>query len=105
MEFIANFEGLVKIMQPVGTEQVQTHRLDKVVNRDEIDFLKMDVQGAELSVLKGAERLAPTALVIQTEVEFAPLYINQPLFSDVDVHLRRIGFQFHSFLQLRTRAV
>ncbi|MDB9449570.1 hypothetical protein [Dolichospermum circinale] len=31
-------------------------------------------------------------LGVQIEVEFSPLYLNQPLFADVDTHLRKNGF-------------
>jgi len=98
VDLISSFPGLLNAMEPIGTERVTTHRLDDVVDLDEIDFLKMDVQGGELSVLKGAPRLAGNALLIQTEAEFVPLYQNQPLFADLDTHLRSIGFQFHTFL-------
>ncbi len=100
---VSRFNNLLSVMRPVSKEPVQTYRLDEVVNKDEIDFLKLDVQGAELSVLKGAKRLAPSALVIHTEVEFIPMYVNQPLFADVDSYLRMIGFQFHTFLGFGTR--
>jgi hypothetical protein len=35
--------------------------------------------------------------VQQTEVEFVPLYTNQPLFAEVDIALRELGFVFHRF--------
>ncbi len=76
---------------------VQTHRLDDVVGGANIDFLKIDVQGGELDVLLGAERLLARTLLVQTEVEFLPMYENQPLFADVDAHMRARGFQFHTF--------
>ena len=37
-----------------STEEVQTTRLDDVPDMPVIDYLKLDVQGAELDVLKGA---------------------------------------------------
>jgi FkbM family methyltransferase len=55
-------------------------------------FLKLDVQGAELDVLRGAERSLRRVRVIQAEVEFAALYEGQPLFGDVDAYLRERGF-------------
>ena len=61
------------------------------------DFFKIDVQGAELAVFQGGERVLRNALLAQTEVEFVELYENQPLFADVDILLRSYGFQFHTF--------
>jgi FkbM family methyltransferase len=98
VKFLSRFSNLMDVMKPIATERVQTQRLDDVVDLDDLDFLKMDVQGAELSVLKGAPRLAKSTLLIQSEVSFVPLYLSQPLFADVDTYLRNLGFQFHTFL-------
>jgi hypothetical protein len=57
-----------------------------------IDYLKVDTQGAELSILKGAGDLLDSARVLEVEVEFNPIYKGQPLFSDVDTFLRDKGF-------------
>jgi len=57
-----------------------------------IDALKIDVQGAELDVLRGAEQSLGSVRVIETEVEFQELYGGQPLFTDVDRFLRERGF-------------
>ena len=50
----------------------------------DLRFLKLDTQGSELAILEGAGRLLDDCLGIEVEVEFAPLYIGQPLFTDVD---------------------
>jgi hypothetical protein len=60
--------------------------------------LKLDLQGAELSALRGLRERIADVRVILTEVEFAPLYDGQPLFGDLDVHLRGAGFRlFHLY--------
>lgn len=97
LELTSRFTDLSELLQPVGTDSVQTHRLDDLISADEIDFLKMDVQGGELLVLDGAPRLAATALAVHSEVEFVPIYLGQPLFADIDIRLRSLGFQFHTF--------
>lgn len=63
-----------------------------------IDVLKLDLQGGELAALRGlGGRLAEVRLLL-TEVEFAPLYDGQPLFSDVEQYLRKAGFRlFHLY--------
>ncbi len=81
----------------VREEDVETKRLDDVTEVGAIDLLKMDVQGAELDVLRhGSEKLR-RAVVVHTEVAFFPLYEEQPLFADVDLELRRQGFAPHGF--------
>src|SRR5262249_34589828 len=58
------------------------------------DFIKIDTQGAELAILEGASDTLDTRVFgVEVEVEFAPLYVGQPLFSDVDALLRSRGFQ------------
>lgn len=58
-----------------------------------IDFLKVDTQGSELDVLKGARRVLTSQVVgVEVEVEFARLYEAQPLFRDVDAFLSACGF-------------
>ena len=84
--------------------QVETVRLDDIEDLVDCDYLKLDVQGAELDVLEGAPALLGTVSVIHTEAEFVPLYKSQPLFGDIDRKLRDSGFQLHKLVGLRYRA-
>lgn len=98
------FQVLAEVTTLVRKHPVQTTRLDDVEGLTDVDFLKIDVQGSELMVFENAPRVLSETLVIQTEVEFLPLYKGQPLFADVDAHLRGAGFQFHTFLNFGMRA-
>jgi FkbM family methyltransferase len=60
--------------------------------RPEISFMKLDTQGSELDILKGATRTLRGCLGLELEVEFSPLYHGQPLFAEVDNYLRGLGF-------------
>jgi FkbM family methyltransferase len=67
-------------------ETVKASRLDTI--KDEldiakIDFIHIDVQGAELKVLKGLGSLLDTVLAVWMEVERIPLYKDQPLHDEV----------------------
>lgn len=64
------------------------------------DILKLDVQGYELEVLKGAEKTLQKVGVVQCEVEFNPLYENQPLFPAIDGFLRERGFELYDLRNL-----
>ena len=70
-----------------------------------MDYLKIDIQGAELMVFQNAVQRLANTLVIHTEVEFLPMYRDQPLFSDIDAFLRRYGFVLHRFQPLTSRAI
>lgn len=62
----------------------------------EIDFIKLDTQGSELKILKGAENsLLNTVYGIEVEIEFLELYKDQPLFADVDNYIRSLGFDLY----------
>ena len=101
---LEKFQNLAELMTPVATHAVNTTRIDDVAEIDDVDFLKIDVQGAELAVLQNAMRALSSALVVQIEVEFVELYQGQPMFADVDIFLRAQGFQFHTFAEYGGRA-
>jgi FkbM family methyltransferase len=84
-------------------ESVSTSRLDDIAEITEIDFLKIDVQGAEMAVFRGGRTKLSNAVAIQTEVSFIPLYKSQPTFGDIDVELRGMGFVPHTLAELNRR--
>lgn len=81
----------------VETRTVAADTLDQVLAAHgitDIDFIKADTQGSELLVLQGADAiLDSTAVGVEVEVEFTPVYSEQPLFADVDAYLRHKGYQ------------
>jgi FkbM family methyltransferase len=79
----------------VAEHDIQTHRLDDLTEIQDIDYLKLDVQGAELDIILGGPRLLQGTALVHTEVEFIPMYTDQPLFGDVDVALRKSGLWLH----------
>lgn len=85
--------------------KIPTIRLDDVDEIKNIDYLKIDIQGGELEVFKNGVNLLKNCLVIHTEVEFLPMYEGQPLFSEVELFLRELGFVFHRFSPLVSRIV
>lgn len=102
-EVLNLYPDIAAYMQFKSTHPVETRRLDDISEIQRIDFLKLDVQGAELDILKGSINHLPNILAIHTEVEFLPLYRGQPLFADIDFFLRTNGFQFHTFSSLAKR--
>ncbi len=86
-----------------GTADIKLDRLDDVLSREKIelpDHIKVDVQGAEMDVFAGAPRCLENALAVRTEVSFFPLYDGQPLFADIDSHLRGQGFVLMGFPEM-----
>jgi FkbM family methyltransferase len=96
--YIARFVDMAELMNLDFTVDIETTTLDAFCQSegiDEIDFIQTDVQGADLHVLEGAsEIIKSSVLAIQVEVAFSHMYVNQPLFSDIDNYLRKQGFTF-----------
>ncbi|MEN9227934.1 MAG: FkbM family methyltransferase [Gloeomargarita sp. HHBFW_bins_205] len=94
--FLTRFQVEMEMMKGVATVEVETTTLDVFCQEQNLpgfDYLRTDVQGADLDVLRGAARiLAEHLLVVEMEVIFSPLYLGQPLFADVDTFLRQQGF-------------
>ena len=79
--------------------QVETKKLDDVVfnfNNLSNIFLKIDVQGSELDVLKGAKKLLKKINFIFIECSLVPFYENQMLFDEIVVFLNKYGFKLLS---------
>lgn len=76
-----------------GSIEVTCDSLDGIVQSNgikDIDFIKLDTQGTELQILQGAVKTLAEYCVfgIEVELEFSPMYKDQPLFGDVDRFLR-----------------
>jgi FkbM family methyltransferase len=91
------------------TIDVLTTTLDQYCKMNDIgniDILKLDVQGSELDVLKGAENLLQEGKIslIYSEVTFAETYNNQTRFIDIVSYLNKINYDIWdigSFLYTR----
>ncbi|MBN2570170.1 MAG: FkbM family methyltransferase [Deltaproteobacteria bacterium] len=93
-----NLEGL----QLKEIETVQTESLDDILFKNKhgrkrlAEFIKMDCQGAEYEILKGAEKtLQEQCVALYIEVEFMKPYKRQKIFSEIDLFLRKKGFQLY----------
>lgn len=97
--------GLRRAARPQGTVNIKTSRLDDISEVGRVDLLKIDIQGGELSVFENGARTLGSVLAVQTEVNFFPLYDDQPGFGEIDVCLRQFGLVPHSFQHIEKRIV
>ena len=107
-ERYADAYSALDVMRVRSRREIRTRSLDAFVREHGVgplDFLKMDIQGAELDVLEGGAATLAGVLALVTEVEFVPLYKAQPLFADVDAHLRSRGFMLHKLIELGGRVM
>ena len=75
---------------------VECNTLDNVLMQDELipDFIKIDTQGAELEILKGAERILTNYCPIVTcETWCAEVYKNAPMMHEVIQYMNNHGYQ------------
>lgn len=71
----------------INKEEIQIKTLDSIFeeirNTDKEIFMKIDTQGFELNVLKGAVNSLYNINTIQLELSLQPLYAGQPLYNEV----------------------
>lgn len=83
-------------IEVIRSIRVNCDTLDNILKTNDlqdVDFLKIDTQGSELQILQGASEILQKSIFgVDIEVEFSQLYENQPLFADVDIYLRDLGF-------------
>jgi FkbM family methyltransferase len=85
---------------PTGTEAIRVARLDsvwpEVVRPDDKVWLKMDVQGYEMHVLKGAPEALRHIAAVEMEMSLSPLYSDQPTYREMQAYMEGVGFTLWS---------
>jgi hypothetical protein len=79
---------------------VETMRLDDLPDLPPVDYLSIDTQGSELSILENGTRVLADTLVLESEVEFLRLYKNQPLLGHLQTALDQLGFVLHKLIDI-----
>ena len=86
----------------VSSETVQIRKLDAIFDQycqpGEKVLLKIDTQGYEVEVLKGATESLKHVSALQLELSLSPLYAGAPLMEDVMFLVREQGFVPYWFL-------
>jgi hypothetical protein len=81
----------------VGHEAVTTRRLDGLLQTLAIEgaavYLKVDTQGSELKVLRGAGTALRLIDTLELELSLVPLYEGAPLFTDMLAWLAARGYE------------
>lgn len=89
--------GMFPGSRPERKIRVRTARLDDTLDEDEVLsrplLMKLDIQGAELEALSGAERTLEQTDFVLVECSFVELYEGQAMGDEVIAFLRARGFE------------
>jgi FkbM family methyltransferase len=99
--FLSRFPDATRF-DVVGSTEIECRTLDDLLasSGKQVDFIKLDLEGGELAVLKGAAGTLGTCIGLHVEVCFQALRQSQPLFGDIAQFLHERGLEFIDFLSL-----
>ncbi len=92
---------LSKFQGQIGREtavDIDLMPMDSIEELPAIDLLKIDVQGAELEIIKSGRKKLRGACAMIIETRIYPIYEGEPSWRALDIQLRRMGFGIHKFL-------
>ena len=91
--------------ESLTTIELEADTLDNQLKENQIndvDLIKLDTQGSELLILKGSTGVFNNQVIgVESEIEFVDVYKDQPLFSEVDLFLRK--YRFHLMEIIRSK--
>ena len=87
----------------VATETVRVDTLDSLARADGFRpaVLKVDTQGSELQVLKGAEQALASVVLAEVEVSFFQRYAGQPVLADIEQWMSERGFELIELYRIK----
>lgn len=87
-------EYMTRDFTPADTSETMARSVDSLFPNADIHFLKLDVEGAEYDILKGAHRtLQASVLGLRSEVLFAPIYKGAAQFGEINKLMQEAGFE------------
>lgn len=84
----------------VVEEKRTMHRVDDLMKDQKCEFVKLDVQGAELEVLRGARKTLAHADILQLELSILSYNTGAPLAIEVISFVGELGFEMFEPVEL-----
>lgn len=93
--FLQHFPRIAPWFEVTGREKVEMTTLDRFLKESgtSADLLKSDTQGYEMEILEGARKNLDDISVIELEVFFKQVYMDQALFDEIYRFLAERGFE------------
>ena len=76
-------------------KKVKTKKGENLDKINQVDFIKIDVEGAELEILKGMGSKINNVIGIEIEIQYIEGYIGSPLFNEVNKFLLENNFELY----------
>ena len=102
LDYLKNFHGFEEWSKIINKIKVKTKKLTDI--KDEIDFLKIDVQGYESEIINNGGDKIKNCLIVQLETSPTPLYKGEKTFASTIIQLEKLGFSLHMFNRVNTRS-
>ena len=91
-------EYMLRDFEKAEERTTPARSIDSLFRGQSVHFMKLDVEGAEYELLKGAaEILRSSVLGLRSEVLFAPIYENAPQFGELHRFMMDHGFELLNF--------
>jgi FkbM family methyltransferase len=86
--------------QTTSVSQLTMQKLDDLYpSNTHVDLIKIDTQGSELDILSGAGKILNNTDFVLLEISIMRYNINAPLFSDVIIFMKNIGFNVFDIVE------
>lgn len=91
-----------QFLDVVETHQVETETLDRILAHFDLlppEYLKLDIEGVELEVLKSSPITLNQTLAVKVEVAYSKYRADQPMASEVMAFMEQEGFALMDFIE------
>lgn len=89
-----------RLVEGAKANNMRTTTLDAITNGRAFQLLKLDTQGAEMMVLRGATRTLEHVEVLLTEMAVVPFNVGAPTWIEMMTFVTQLGFQPYDVTEL-----
>lgn len=98
MAFWSRFDDSagLHVKKTINMDTVDFDSFSEEQHIEHVDFMKLDVEGAELDILEGSRKYLNKGIMLGASIEVRFFESSrQPVFSEIDTFMRKIGFRLY----------